>query len=143
MKKVNLVTLGVKDLEKAKSYYGNLFGWATIPKPTEGVAFYDMGGWILSLFPTPELAKDAKLSAEGQGFRNCSFAHTVETKEAVAELLAEAEKLGGKIIKPAEDVFWGGRSGYFADPDGHLWEIAWNPGFPKKPDGTLDVAGIS
>ncbi|RZA05844.1 MAG: VOC family protein [Proteobacteria bacterium] len=142
MKTVSLLTLGVSDLEKSKAFFRALFHWEPIPKPFEGVAFYDMGGWLISLFSRTSLAKDAGLAAEGSGFRGIAIAHNVGSRAEVGILLARAAELGGKIVKPAEDVFWGGHSGYFHDLDGHLWEIAWNPGFPLSGDGSIDVARI-
>jgi uncharacterized glyoxalase superfamily protein PhnB len=93
----------------------------------------------LSLYPRVALAEDAEIGAEGSGFRGLTLAHNVRLKEDVGVVLAEAEAAGGRIVKPARDVFWGGHSGYFADPDGHLWEVAWNPHLPLGDDGALHL----
>jgi uncharacterized glyoxalase superfamily protein PhnB len=85
------------------------------------------------------LAKDATVESKGNGFRGVTLAHNVPKKGEVAEVLKEAVKAGGKMVKPAQDVFWGGHRGYFADPDGHLWEVAWNPHFSFNKDGSLKL----
>ena len=140
MKRVNMVGLGVLDLEKSKKFFKDLFDWS--PKDDLGgdqIAFYNMGGWFFSLYPRDKLAEDVTVSAEGSGFPGITLAHNVIKKEDVAVLLAKAESLGAKLIKPAQDVFWGGHSGYFQDLDGHYWEVAWNPFTPTLEDGTLDI----
>lgn len=86
-----------------------------------------MNGVVFGLYPREALAIDAGISGEGSGFRGVALAYNTRSKEDVDGVLAEAEIAGGAIVKPAEMVFWGGYSGYFADPDGHLWEVAWNP----------------
>lgn len=126
--RLNLVTLGVKDLAKQRAFYEAL-GWKASSASQGDVVFFQLGGVILSLFPTGELAKDAHVENDGRGFRGFSLAQNVESKDLVVEALKVAEKAGGKILKPAQDVFWGGFSGYFADPEGNLWEVAWNPHF--------------
>jgi catechol 2,3-dioxygenase-like lactoylglutathione lyase family enzyme len=130
--KISLITLGVSDLEKARRFYQDGLGLPLHPQSVAGeVAFFDMGGTWLSLFSRAALAKDATVSEEGSGFTGFSLAHNVPTREAVGVLLAEAVAAGGRLIKPAQDAFWGGYSGYFADPDGFLWEVAWNPDAPE------------
>lgn len=139
MNRVNFVTLGVNNLETSKHFFKELFGWTPSSKGNDNIIFYDMGGWIVALFPRNLLAEDVTVSPKGEGFPGVTLAHNVRTKEEVALKLARAEKLGAKTIKPAQDVFWGGHSGYFQDLDGHYWEVAWNPFIPTLPDGTLDV----
>lgn len=123
--KISLITLGVADLERAAKFYRDL-GFPT-EGDNEGVVFFKLEGTWLSLYPREKLAEDARVSPEGSGFPGITLAHNVKTKEEVREVLLLAERSGGKIVKEAEDVFWGGYSGYFSDPDGHLWEVAWNP----------------
>ncbi|MES2856161.1 MAG: VOC family protein [Bdellovibrionota bacterium] len=139
MNRLNIVTLGSRNLESSKKFFHELFGWKPTSKESDEIAFYDMGGWMVALFPRDHLAKDVTVSSDGHGFPGITLAHNVKSKDEVAVKLARAEKLGAKIIKPAQDVFWGGHSGYFSDLDGHYWEVAWNPFTPILPDGTLDI----
>ena len=92
----------------------------------------------LALFPH-ELAKDANITSDGLGWSGITLAQNVRTRDEVDSLLAEAVAAGAKLLKPAQDVFWGGYSGYFADPDGFLWEVAWNPHFPIAEDGSVRI----
>ena len=134
--RINMITLGVKDMEKAIQFYANGLGLPRMPFEG-GAAFFILDGSWLSLYPWTALAEDATVNATGSGFRGITLAHVVSSKEAVRDVLKQAVKSGGKLIKQAQDVFWGGYSGYFADPDGHLWEVAWNPHFwpgPKDDD---------
>jgi catechol 2,3-dioxygenase-like lactoylglutathione lyase family enzyme len=128
--RLSLVTLGVHNLARAVAFYRDGLGLPT-DTSSEGVAFIDMGGVKLSLFPLEELAKDAKLppqeDAPSQPFPGFSLAHNVRTREEVAPVIATALAAGATLVKAAEDAFWGGHCGYFRDPDGYLWEVAWNP----------------
>lgn len=126
--RLSLITLGVDNLERARSFYTAL-GFPIRPESTGDVVFLQLKGLWLGLYPREALAEDVGVSPAGSGFAGITFAHNVRTKEEVAAVLKEAEKAGGRIVKPAQDVFWGGHSGYFADPDGFLWEVAWNPHF--------------
>ena len=124
--KIGLITLGVTDLQRATAFYRDGLGL-----PTHGdfpsVTFFQLQGTWLALYPREELARDAQVSDKGTGFRAFTLAHNVASKAKVDEVLLEAERAGGKIIKKARDADWGGYSGYFEDPDGFLWEVAWNP----------------
>lgn len=124
--KLSIVTLGVTDLAVSRAFYEEKLGLTPVSED-EGIAFYDMGGTWLGLYNREELAKDAKVSPEGSGFRGVSLAHNEPSKEAVDAVFAELREKGVEIVKEPEEVFWGGYSGYFADPDGHLWEVAYNP----------------
>lgn len=124
--KIGLITLGVTDLERSVRFYRDGLG-LPLEGDASGIAFFRMEGTWLALYPRAELAADARVEAEGSGFRAFALAHNVPSKEAVREVLELAERAGATIAKPAEDTFWGGYSGYFADPDGFLWEVAWNP----------------
>ena len=133
--RLTLLTLGVRDLQKAVDFYEGL-GWRRSLKQVSGVAFFQLGGIGLSLYPVQELAADAGVSTEsGGGFRGIALAHNVRRREDVDGLVEIMARLGGTALTPPEEKVWGGYSGYVCDPDGHLWEIAWNPAFP------LDVAG--
>ena len=125
--RLNIVTLGVSDLIKARKFYEEGLGWKASSASQDTIVFFQLGGIVLALYPRDLLADDATVQAAGSGFRGFTLAHNVREKQEVAEILKIAEAAGGKIVKPAQDVFWGGHSGYFADPDGHLWEVAWNP----------------
>jgi uncharacterized protein len=137
--RISLITLGVRDLSRARDFYQKL-GFELGQDSNESVAFFRAGGVVLSLYGWKALAEDATLdSADGSGFRGVVLAHNVREKSQVAQVLAQAQAAGGKIIKPAQDVFWGGHSGYFADPEGQLWEVAWNPGFPLNQRGEIEL----
>ncbi len=125
--KLSIVTLGVADVMLARAFYEEKLGFVPTEATTETVAFYDMGGCLLGLFQREELAKDASVTAKGSGFRGVTVAHNEPSKEAVDDLFETLRKQGVEIVKEPEEVFWGGYSGYFADPDGHLWEVAYNP----------------
>lgn len=136
--RISLITLGVADLDRARAFYERL-GWRRKVKAAEGVAFFQMGGMALSLYPRHELAADARLSAEGGGFAGFALAYNTRARDEVDSVLAEAVAAGATLLKPAEEAFWGGYSGYFADPDGFAWEVAWNPGFSLDEEGRLTL----
>jgi uncharacterized protein len=94
---------------------------------------------LLAMYPREELAKDANVADNGQGFKGFSLAYNTRSREEVDAVLAEAEAAGAQILKPAQDAFWGGYSGYFADPDGFAWEVAWNPFWEISEDGKIQV----
>lgn len=126
--KISLITLGVTDLKKSLAFYRDGLGFPTHNyKKEEGVVFFNLEGTWLSLYPKEELAKDAKVPSIGSGFPGFSLAHNVGSKEEVDAVFSHAISIGAKEIKKPEEVFWGGYSGYFADPDGYLWEVAYNP----------------
>jgi len=127
--RLSLVTLGVEDLARAARFYEEVLGLPRLPSPPT-VAFFELGRTWLSLFPRTALAADAQVPAEGSGFRAFTLAHNVASEAEVDALLAHVAAHGGRIVKPAQRADWGGYSGYFADPDDFLWEVAWNPHFP-------------
>jgi catechol 2,3-dioxygenase-like lactoylglutathione lyase family enzyme len=135
--RISFVTLGVHDFDRALRFYRDGLAWP-ISKASHGdVAFFRMGGLVLALYPWDKLAEDATVSAEGSGFRGMALAYNVRLRHEVAEALAIADAAGGRIVKPAQDTFWGGHAGYFADTEGYLWEVAWNPHFPFREDGSV------
>jgi len=136
--RVSLITLGVADLQDSREFYERL-GWRRSMANTEGVVFFQTGGMALALYPRRELAKDANVSAQGDGFSGISLAYNARTRAEVDSVLNEAEAAGAKLVKPAQEAFWGGYSGYFSDPDGFLWEVAWNPSFPIAADGSIRI----
>jgi len=136
--RVSLITLGVGDLRRSKAFYVAL-GFKASSVGGDEVVFLQAGAVALCLFPRESLACDAGVAAEGEGFRGIAIAHNVRRKDEVDAVIAEAVAAGADIVKPAHDAVWGGRSGYFVDPDGHLWEVAWNPHFPLAADGGLSL----
>lgn len=137
--RLNIVTLAVSDLARARDFYQKGLGWQASSASQETIAFFQLGGVILALYPHDALAEDAMVSSSGSGFKGFTLAQNVCEKHEVADFLALAEKAGGKIVKPAQDVFWGGHSGYFADLDGNLWEVAWNPFFTLNAKGEVEL----
>lgn len=127
--RLSFVTLGVADIARARAFYEKL-GFKASSDSNENVTFFDAGGVVLALFGRAALAADAKVQDSTPGFSGVALAHNVRAENEVAQVLAEAEAAGAVIVKPAETAFWGGHSGYFRDPDGHLWEVAFNPFFP-------------
>lgn len=136
--RLSLVTLGVHDLAAARAFYQRL-GWKESPPSNDSVAFFQSGGMIFALWGRDALAEDAQVGKPGSGFANISLAQNVRSKEEVDRLMKEAEAAGAKILKPAGEVFWGGYTGYFADPEGFVWEVAWNPGFTIQADGSVKL----
>jgi catechol 2,3-dioxygenase-like lactoylglutathione lyase family enzyme len=124
--RITLVTLGVTDLERSVRFYRDGLGLPLRDGP-EGVAFFETRGTWLSLFPRHALAEDAGVPAEGSGFPGFALAHNVGSPDEVDRTLAQAVGAGARLVRPGKKAFWGGYSGYFADPDGFLWEVAWNP----------------
>ena len=127
--RLNVVTLSVSDLARARKFYETGLGWKVSPESQGDIVFFQLGGVVLALYSRDRLAADANVSPNGGGFRGVTLAHNVREKSDVAKILEDARAAGAKILKPAQDAFWGGHSGYFADLDGHLWEVAWNPQF--------------
>ncbi len=131
--RISMITLGVSDLERSIVFYEHGLGLPRMPFEGE-IAFFALSGAWLALYPWDALADDARVSEAGEGFRGVTLAHNAASKAEVDQVMAEAQKAGAIIVKPAQDVFWGGYSGYFSDPDGHLWEVAWNPFFWAGPE---------
>ena len=136
--RISLVTLGVSDMAKSRRFYESL-GWKASAPSNDGVTFFQAGGLILGLYGARPLAEDAGIAAGDASKITFSLAYNVREKEDVDSVIAEAEKAGATITKPAEEKFWGGYGGYFTDPDGHPWEVAWNPGFPIAEDGSISL----
>lgn len=140
--RVSLITLGVADLERAAAFYEAL-GWRREDSP-DGVIAFNLLGQTLGLYPLDKLAEDIGVPVGDlkPGASTVTLAHNVRSAEEVAPLLAAAEAAGGTVLKPAQDVFWGGHHGYFADPDGHYWEVAFNPFSPLgEQDGAFQWGG--
>lgn len=138
--RLSLVTLGVRDLAASRAFYKRL-GWKESPQSNEHVAFFQCGGMVFAVWGRDALMEDAGVNTPGNGFANVSLAQNVRSKADVDAVLAEAKKAGARILKPGAEAFWGGYTGYFADPDGFAWEVAWNPGFEILPDGSIKLPG--
>jgi catechol 2,3-dioxygenase-like lactoylglutathione lyase family enzyme len=126
--RISMITLGVRDLSTAVRFYEEGLGFPRMESPPE-VAFFTLNGTWLGLYGREALAEDARVPSEGSGFESFALAHNTHSEAEVDEVIAQAARAGGTILKQPEKVFWGGYSGYFADPDGHLWEVAYNPHF--------------
>ena len=127
--RISLVTLGVRDLEAATRFYAEGLGLPRLETPPS-VTFFEMGTTWLALWSRESLARDAGVPDDGRGFAGFSLAHNVRSPREVDALLAHVERFGAKVLKRGHETPWGGYTGYFADPDGFLWEVAWNPDFP-------------
>ena len=136
--RLSLITLGVADLTRARAFYERL-GWQASARGNADIVFFQLNGFVLALYGRAALAEDAALPDSGPVFGGIALAYNVRERGDVDGVLAAAQAAGGRILKPARDAFWGGYSGYFADPDGHPWEVAWNPGFSISPDGTVTL----
>lgn len=126
--RISMITLGVRDLAASIEFYEKGLGFPRMESPPE-VAFFTLNGTWLGLYGREALAEDAQVTAEGSGFEGFTLAHNVQSEQEVDAVIAQAVAAGGTLVKQPQKVFWGGYSGYFADPDGHLWEVAHNPLF--------------
>jgi uncharacterized glyoxalase superfamily protein PhnB len=136
---ITLVTLGVSDLERARAFYAAL-GWEAA-EVNEGVVFIQLAGQVLGLFGIDELADDMKRERGSLGTGAVTLARNLGSEAEVDAAFEQAVGAGATVLKRPEKVFWGGYSGYFADPDGHVWELAMNPFWPLSDDGTLTLPG--
>ena len=127
--KLNLITLGVHDMNKSIAFFEGL-GWKRSPASVEELALFPLGGILIALHPRNALADDVKVSPEGSGFSGITLSYNTTSEKEVDDVLKEAAKLGATILKPAEKVHWGGYSGYFQDLNGHIFEVAYNPFWP-------------
>ncbi|WP_187260874.1 VOC family protein [Pontibacter beigongshangensis] len=137
--RITLITLGVKNLQRSRDFYRNVFGWEQTEASTESVIFMQLNGLQLALFPQESLADDAGVAADGKGFRGFSLAHNMRSEQEVDALVTELEQKGARVLKRPEKVFWGGYSGYIADPDDNLWEIVYNPFLPLDEQGNVSI----
>jgi len=131
--RISLITLGAVDQTALAAFY-DAMGWQRVDSP-DGVVAYDLIGQTLGLYPLEKLAEDIGIPVAELGRGASTFSYNVAEKADVALVLAAAEAAGGRVLKPAHDIFWGGHIGYFADPEGHIWEVAHNPFSPLGPEG--------
>ena len=135
--RLSLVTLGVADLPRAIAFYESVVGWKAAPSPPE-IAFFDLNGIVFSLFPHDDLAKDfGGANGGSEGYQGFALAHNARSPEEVDAIFARLKANGANIVKKPQKAPWGGYSGYFADPDGHKWEVAFNPYWTIQGDGRI------
>ncbi len=127
--RISFFTIGVKDLEKMRDFYKNTFEWSPI-KDDQGIVFFQLNGFVFSLFPQNELAEDIGIKNDGSGYKRFSLAMNFPSEKEVDEKFAELVNKGAKAIKNPEKVFWGGYRGYIADIEDNYWELAYNPFMP-------------
>jgi len=137
--RISVITLGVADLERSRQFYEHGLGWQASSRSNEQITFFQVGGMVLALYPRVALAQDAHLANDGTGFGGMTLAYNVRRREEVDAVLAEVQEAGARLLKPAEEVHWGGYSGYFADPDNYPWEVAWNPYWELREDGSVQL----
>ena len=135
---LHIITLGVRDFETSKKFYAEMLGWQ-IASSQENIAFFQAGGVVLALYPREALAEDALTSPEGSGFAGITLAHNVRSATEVDEIIRDLKSKGVQIVKEPQKVFWGGYRSYFADPDGYLWEVAYNPFSAFDENGNLKM----
>jgi uncharacterized protein len=136
--RITLITLGVGDMKRARHFYEQL-GFVASPASQDSVTFMRAGGVVLSLYGRAALAEDAHVANSTPGFSGVTIAHNCRSEAEVDAVIGHAVSCGAALKKPAQKVFWGGYSGYFADPDGHLWEVAYNPFLPLAADGRPEL----
>ena len=141
--RISIVTLGVADMALSRRFYEEGMGWRPGGPSNEEVVFFQAGGLVIGLYGRDAHAAEVMWQGgrDRQGFPGITLAQNVREKHQVAELLDKAQSAGATLLKPAQHTFWGGYSGYFADPDGHIWEIAWNPHFTLSQDGAVRLPG--
>ena len=142
MNRINLICLGVKDMRTSVKFYRDGLGFETGEKgDNPGIVFFNSSGTKLELFPLEELAKDIdeQNPPVGNGFSGITLAYNAKSKEEVDRVMELARRAGGKVVKEPKDVFWGGYSGYFTDPDGYYWEVAWGPDFTYDDNDMLII----
>ena len=135
---MSIVALGLTDLKRIREFYERLGWWKSMAK-AEGIVSFQPAGMALAFYPRHELAKDANVAADGQGLGGISLAYNTRNREEVDSVVSEARAADAAVLKPARQAFRGGYSGYFSDPDGFLWEVAWNPCFAIAEDGSIQL----
>lgn len=137
--RLSLVTLGVADLARARRFYEDGLGWRR-GNDSDDVAFYQLRGAVFALWSRGALAEDAGVADSGASFSGVALAYNARSRAEVDSVLAEARAAGAEVVKPAHETVWGGYSGYFTDPDGHVWEVAHNPFWTIAEDGAVRLS---
>ena len=133
--RLSIVTLGVADLKISADFYENKLDWKRTDTGNDNIVFFQLNGMLLALYGIGELAKDATVDPSGNGFKGFTLAYNARSEKEVDDIISGLRQKGVKILKDPQKVFWGGYSSYFSDPDGNLWEVAYNPYL------TLDESG--
>jgi uncharacterized protein len=136
---LHIITLGVRDLEISRKFYGEVLGWKPANTSNESITFFKAGDVIVALYTRHALAEDAVIAPEGSGFAGFTLAYNAQSESEVDEIINDLRSKGVTIIKEPQKVFWGGYSSYFADPDGFRWEVAYNPFFEFDERGNLKM----
>jgi len=135
---LHIITLGVRDFEVSKKFYGETLGWKPSGSQDE-IVFFQAGGVVLAIYPREMLAEDAVIAPDGSGFSGFTLAYNAQSESEVDEIIKDLKSKGVKIVMEPQKVFWGGYSSYFADPDDYRWEVAYNPFFPFDESGNLKL----
>jgi len=136
---LHLITLAVGDFERSLKFYTEVLGWKPASASQDDVAFLQAGGVVFALYPRQKLADDAMVSQQGSGFAGFTLAYNAHSEAEVDEIINKLEAKGVNIVKHPQRVSWGGYSAYFSDPDGYLWEVAYNPFFAFDDAGNLKL----
>ncbi|NND06766.1 MAG: VOC family protein [Saprospiraceae bacterium] len=137
--RLTIVGLGVDNLAVSNHFYSEVLGWTKTSDSNERIAFYKLNGILLSLYSRENLAEDAHVAAAGIGFKGVTLAYNARSREEVDQIIDQLRAKDVRIIKEPQEVFWGGYSSYIADPDKHLWEIAFNPFLPMDEDRNVVI----
>jgi len=136
---ISLITLGVRDFNRSLAFYRDTLGWETTATEDDPVAFFQLQNLIFGIFPKSELAKDAGVHNDGNGFPGFSLAQNLASETEVNAAFTKLKAKGVTIMKEPQKAEWGGYSGYFSDPDGYLWELAWNPFWKMDENGQVTI----
>lgn len=136
---LHIITLGVADFERSRKFYTETLGWKPAAASQDDIAFFQAGGAVFAIYPREKLAEDAGISAQGSGFAGFTMSYNAQSESEVDEIIQQVSSKGGVIAKQPQKVFWGGYSSYIADPDGYLWEVAYNPFFAFDDAGNLKI----
>ncbi|MCL5800036.1 MAG: VOC family protein [Candidatus Thermoplasmatota archaeon] len=134
---ISVITLGVSDMANSVRFYRDGLGLPTRASEKDQIAFFEMKGTMLALFPRHELAVDANISPAGSGFAGITLSHNVSSMKEVDDLISTIRKIGGNVVKVPQETAWGGYGSYFADPDGYLWEVVYNPKWKVDEEGLV------